>query len=226
MKIELYPKNMLERLWKKDKKWFSDGIGQKPVCLRCGNPLDEQLMVNSLSRHAKIYVCQQCGADEAMRDYAKIVMPFENWYGVTSKRVEELPSSKSLSLTTMCSFLDIFPSTDAPGRSKIGRPGCEIAYSRSDYDGYRWWTTWFHCQQEPTPENLSKEIDQFQNALFCMPEFKTLGTMQKLCIFAEPVGNYEFNLFSETTHLYIWLRMLTQPKNYNLYVHYYQKELS
>lgn len=86
MKIELYPKNMLERLWKKDKKWFSDGIGQKPVCLRCGNPLDEQLMVNSLSRHAKIYVCQQCGTDEAMRDYAKIVMPFESWYGVTSKR--------------------------------------------------------------------------------------------------------------------------------------------
>ena len=75
MKIELYPKNILEALWKKDKKWFSDGNGQRPVCLRCGNPLNDRLMVNSLSRHAKIYICQQCGSDEAMRDYGKAVMP-------------------------------------------------------------------------------------------------------------------------------------------------------
>ena len=59
MKIELYPKNMLEALWKEDKKWFSNRVGQIPKCLRCGNPLDSQLLINPLSRHADIYVCRQ-----------------------------------------------------------------------------------------------------------------------------------------------------------------------
>lgn len=222
MKIELYPKNILEALWKKDKKWFSDGNGQRPVCLRCGNPLNDRLMVNSLSRHAKIYICQQCGSDEAMRDYGKAVMPFENWYGISDKRFQELQKSKNPMLTTRCAFLEIFQNPDDDKNTRK-RPDSEISYSRSDYDGYRWWTTWFHCQQEPTPENLSKEIDRFQNALFCMPEFKTLGTMQNLCTSAEPVGDSEFNLYSETLHLYIWIRMLTQPRNYNLYIHYYKK---
>lgn len=223
MKVELYPKSMLEKLWKTDKKWFSDGIGRKPDCLRCGGPLDSRLTVNSLSRHAKIHICQQCGTDEAMRDYGEAVMPFEQWHGVTSGRVDKLQESKNPVLTTACSFMDIFQNQNDSEQHKIGRPDCEAAYSRSDYDGYRWWTTWFPCRKEPTPENLSKEIDRFQNALFCMPEFKTLGTMQNLCTFAEPVGDSEFNLYSETLHLYIWIRMLTQPRNYNLYIHYYKK---
>lgn len=223
MKIELYPKSMLEKLWKADKKWFSEGIGQKPACLRCGGPLDDRLTVNSLSRYAKIHICPQCGTDEAMRDYGKAVMPFEQWYGVTSGRIDKLQENKNPVLTTACSFMDIFQNQNDSDQHKIGRPDCETAYSRSDYDGYRWWTTWFPCRKEPTSENLSKEIDRFQNALFRMPEFQTLDTMRKLCIFAESIGHSEFNLYSETPHFHIWLRMLTQPQNYNLYVHYYEK---
>lgn len=224
MKIELYPKNILEALWKEDKKWFSESNGQIPICLRCGNLLDNRLMINPLSRHAKVHVCTQCGIDEAMRDAGKVVMPFEHWYGITDMRLKKLPRGKNPVLVSVCPFPDLYQNISSSSKSTHEKPDSEIAYSRSDYDGYRWWTTWNQCQENPTPKHLVKEIDQFQNALFRMPEFKTLNTMKHLCVFAEPVGSSEeFNLYSETKHLYIWLRMLTQPRNYNLYVHYYMK---
>lgn len=33
----------------------------------------------------------------------------------------------------------------------------------------------------------------------------------------------EFNLYSETAHFYIWLRLITRRRDYNAYVHYYLK---
>lgn len=215
MKIELYPKNMLEALWKKDKKWFSDSAGPVPKCLRCGNPLDSQLCINPLSRHANIHVCHQCGTDEAFRDVGNAVLPFSCWHGMEDVRLKDFPESKNPVLTSVCAFPDVFSKENI---------ACKIAYSRSDYDGYRWWTTWNRCQEEPTPEHLAQEIDQFQSALFCMKEFRTLDTMERLCMLAEPTGSpTEFNLYSETNHLYIWLRMITRFRDYNLYVNYYKK---
>ncbi|XBX06475.1 hypothetical protein QMP26_40015 [Enterocloster clostridioformis] len=216
MKIELYPKNMLEALWKEDKKWFSNRVGQIPKCLRCGNPLDSQLLINPLSRHADILVCHQCGTDEAFRDAGKVVLPFQCWYGIEDVRLKDLPESKNPALTSDCAFPDVFHNKE--------KKTCKIACSRSDYDGYRWWTTWNHCQKEATPRHLTQEIDQFQAALFCMKEFKTLDTMRRFCMLAEPTSSpMEFNLYSETDDLYIWLRMSTQFRNHNLYVHYYRK---
>lgn len=217
MKIELYPKNRLEALWKEDKRWFSNSIGPIPKCLRCGALLDSQLLINPLSRHADIHVCNQCGTDEALRDAGKAVLPFSCWHGMEDSRLKDLPKSKNSALTSFCTFSGIFHD-ERKATSKI-------AYSRSDYDGHRWWTTWNRCQEEPTPEHLTREIDQFQSALFCMKEFQTLDTMRRLCMLAEPTNSpIEFNLYSETEHLYIWLRMITQFRNYNLYVYYYMKE--
>ena len=105
MKIELYPKNMLEALWKEDKKWFSNRVGQIPKCLRCGNPLDSQLLINPLSRHADILVCHQCGTDEAFRDAGKVILPFQCWYGIEDVRLKDLPESKNPALTSDCAFL-------------------------------------------------------------------------------------------------------------------------
>lgn len=103
-------------------------------------------------------------------------------------------------------------------------PQSEIAYSRSDYDGHRWWTTWHNrCKEKPAPE-LTREIDSFQSALFARPEFKTLDTVRQLCRSAEPTSDpTEYNLYSETEHLSIWLRLITRCRDYNFYVHYYRK---
>ena len=106
----------------------------------------------------------------------------------------------------------------------IERPVSELAYSRSDYDGYRWWTTWHNESGKKTPPELVKEIDEFQNALFKLPAFKTLETMKRFCQYAEATSDStEFNLYSETAHLYIRIRLITRFRDYNAYIYYYDK---
>ena len=54
--------------------------------------------------------------------------------------------------------------------------------------------------------------------------FKTLNTMRRFCRYAQATSEAtEFNLYSETDHLYIWIRMITRFRDYNVYVHYYDK---
>lgn len=48
--------------------------------------------------------------------------------------------------------------------------------------------------------------------------------MKRFCRYAQPTnGTTEFNLYSETEHLYIWIRLITRFRDYNVYVHYYDK---
>ena len=50
------------------------------VCPRCGrDAMDERPARNALSRHAKVYICDACGTDEAVRDYAHTPLPLEEW---------------------------------------------------------------------------------------------------------------------------------------------------
>ena len=100
-----------------------------------------------------------------------------------------------------------------------------IAYSRSDYDGWKWWTTWHQCQKDTPVLEVAREIDAFQDALFQLPEFRNLDTLTRFCRgYAQPTSEpTEFNLYSETAHFYIWLRLITRRRDYNVYVHYYLK---
>lgn len=127
-------------------------------------------------------------------------------------------------LTPTCTFEEVFNEKhEVPGHTgKL--PISEVAYSRSDYDGSKWWTTWFSCQGERPEAYLAEEMDGFHNALFEMPEFESLASMKQLCHSAEATADFnEYNLYSETEHFHIWLRMITRPRDYNLYVHYYMK---
>lgn len=225
MKILFYPKQLLEVIWCEDKKAFAPDAKEPPMCLRCGSPLNRRLIVNSLSRYADIYICESCGADEAMRDAFGEPLPLMEWAGLSDPHKENfLKNESSVFLTPVCTFQEIFQNIEKIPSYNFGHPVTEVAYSRSDYDGHQWWTTWHHCQKEKTPPELASEIDQFQNALFKIKEFKTLASMKLFCRQAEKTSNStEYNLYSETTHFYIWLRMITRPKDYNLYVHFYQK---
>lgn len=134
------------------------------------------------------------------------------------------PSPGTPALTPSCTFGEIFQETHEVDGHTARLPVSEIAYSRSDYDGRRWWTTWFPSQKESPAAHLAEEIDGFHNALFEMPEFESLASMEQLCQSAEATADSgEYNLYSETEHFHIWLRMITRPRDYNLYVHYYRK---
>ncbi len=52
-------------------------------CPRCGNTrMNEKLYKNAWSRHADIYICEECGADEALRDSRGDTLPQVKWFMV------------------------------------------------------------------------------------------------------------------------------------------------
>ena len=53
------------------------GLGK---CIDSGlMSMDKVLLHNALSRVADVYVCPDCGMDEALRDFGRIPLPVEEW---------------------------------------------------------------------------------------------------------------------------------------------------
>lgn len=49
-------------------------------CPRCGRyNMDSHPVRNAMSRHADIYICDECGMDEAIRDFTGSALPLEDW---------------------------------------------------------------------------------------------------------------------------------------------------
>lgn len=49
-------------------------------CPRCGSmTVKDRLHTNALSRHADVYICDACGIDEAIRDFAGEPLPLKEW---------------------------------------------------------------------------------------------------------------------------------------------------
>lgn len=144
----------------------------------------------------------------------------------SNESLESQPCETTVILTPNCSFQHVFKHTEQRGNNILESPSSEVVYSRSDYDGHRWWTSWFQPHKERLTSQLIEEIDLFMNSLFKVTEFQTLDRMSRMChTSAEKTGSdTEFNLYSGTEHLYIWLRLITRFRDYNLYVHFYQKE--
>lgn len=225
MKISIYFKDLIEQLWQYDKKQAALDQKTAQVCLRCGKPLDQRMVINALSRHADVYICRECGTDEALLDAFGEPLPLRDWHAVTSGRVGRL-SPAAPSLMAVCTFEHIFegPKKRFP-LSSAEHPASEAAYLRADYDGHKWWRTWFRSDGMQLENALADEIDQFSNALLEMPEFQSLDAMGRMCRSCAQLtdSTTDFNLYSETGHFYIWLQLVTRKRDYNLYVHFYLK---
>jgi len=49
-------------------------------CPRCGRMvMNEKPTRNALSRYADVYVCDECGMDEAIRDFGRKPLPLADW---------------------------------------------------------------------------------------------------------------------------------------------------
>lgn len=224
MKIKVYPRSQLEALWKSDKAQFVADDVSPPMCLRCGNPLHPRLIRNPLSRYADIHICNSCGYDEAGRSITSQPLPFSQWHAAKENLDNVIVDALDVSLKTQCTFPQIYKQTKKIPLSSTPHPVSEIVYSRSDYDGRRWWTTWFDCQEKKPEWEIIQEIDDFYNAFFDLTEMANLDTMRKFCAFAETTScPTEFNFYAETNRLYILIRLITRSKDYNVYIHYYRK---
>lgn len=227
MNIYLYPQAELLGVWARDREFFCPDAGGSVRCLRCGGPLRDRLMENALSRALDVHICPTCGMDEALRDANGTVLPVREWWAVQEDRLEPPSDRAGVALVPACGFSHIFtgPQKKFP-LSSLDHPVSELAYSRSDYDGYKWWTTWYTCQGERATGALAEEIDDFQTSLFALPEFQSLWSLRRMCrSYAETTAEpTEFNLYAETGLLYVWLRLITRERDYNMYCHFYQKD--
>lgn len=226
LRIKLYPKSDLELLWRVRRCDFDNGDPETTTCMRCGGPLRRSISENALSRAMDVHVCPACGMDEALRDATSNVLPVSEWHIVKHHYFGEHDAPNTAVLVPRCSFSEIFsgPKKKLP-LSSLAYPVSLVSYSRSDYDGRKWWTTWHGCPEDrPSPE-LTAEVDAFQDALLALSEFESLWSMKRMCrLYAERTSDpTEFNLYTETEHFNIWLRMITRERDYNLYVHYYLK---
>lgn len=227
LRIKIYPKSDLELLWRVRRSDFDNGSPEALTCMRCGAPMRRQLSENALSRAMDVHICPACGMDEALRDAADDVLPVSEWSIVKHHYFGEHDTPNSAVLVPTCSFEEIYsgPKKKLP-LSCLDYPVSLVAYSRSDYDGRKWWTNWFTDETARSEKELAKEIDLFQNALLDLPEFQTLWDMKHMCkSYAQRTSDKtEFHLYSQTEHFNIWLRMVTREKDYNLYVYYYLRD--
>jgi predicted RNA-binding Zn-ribbon protein involved in translation (DUF1610 family) len=51
-------------------------------CPRCGKTMLPELEYNAESRNTDIYICSDCGEDEAIREANQDALPIVNWYAV------------------------------------------------------------------------------------------------------------------------------------------------
>lgn len=68
-------KKLIEKLMPLQKKKHSF------PCPRCGiyRMHMDRPSLNALSRYANVYICEECGMDEALRDMAKNPLPLNEW---------------------------------------------------------------------------------------------------------------------------------------------------
>ena len=229
MNISIYPKEELLARWREDKAKHAIVGARPPLCLRCGKPLPEKQGECALSRHIDVSICPACGTDEAMRDYGGEVLPLRDWYALEHGLAQPDAARDSVALVPTCSFKEVF---EQPRRVVWGHPNgfpmSELCYVRADHNGYRWYNTWEHCQDMPKDTAIFSEVDGFYDALIEQPEFKNLYTLKKMCkSYAEIVAAEDpdtYNLYAETPHFHVWLRLITRERDYNLYCHYFYKE--
>ena len=69
-------------------------VGENLPCPRCGRKtMKEAVCTNALSRHADIFICDQCGTDEAMLDFMRNPLPIEDWACVQKQFDGYLPDT-------------------------------------------------------------------------------------------------------------------------------------
>lgn len=68
--------------------------GEHLPCPRCGmDSMKDKLHTNALSRHADIYVCDDCGTAEAMLDHMRNPLPLEDWSCMLRRSIGFLPDT-------------------------------------------------------------------------------------------------------------------------------------
>lgn len=105
----------------------------------------------------------------------------------------------------------------------------KIGHLRADYDGWRWWSTWWPDHAAFLSAARSQEINRFYEALTAHDAFASLQALQRFCA-AHPEARVhtwtsdEYNFYYEGALCMYWIRAITRKGDYNLYIHAFVKE--
>ena len=228
MNFRVYPKLELMRAWDREKLKYDAPAGEPPRCLRCGSRMSEQRCVKALSRSLNVDICDLCGMDEALADMAGRPMPISEWHAVREGLISPVEEdSSTVVLRADCPFPDVFDGPKKPSVWNSGQmiPDSEIVYTRSYIKKVQWYTGWFPCAPTPDDPALVKEIDAVMDGLLAMPELHNIYTLGRLAReYAEPTEDpLKFNLYGQSEHFNLLLCLIHREKDYNLYVHFYQR---
>ena len=117
-------------------------------------------------------------------------------------------------LSRYCSFTDAWDRRDGNGR-----PSAEMGYTRSDYNGRKWWTTPHPINKGLATPERAREIDEITEAMTqAFPDLEALG---EFCVlFAEDLRrDEEYNLYYKGKYSNYWIRCIIRERDYNLYIH-------
>ncbi len=226
MKIEIYLKARMESLWITTRNTVQRYPNcSRAICLRCGTLLEPELEHNSKSKYVNAWICNYCGEDESIRYYANDPLPLHEWQAAISSRAQCAVTPETAYLSSICDPSHVSKITKMVPTRSVPIPVNEVAYSRSNFEAGQWQTSWekyYNKNFQATPLN---EIYDFHDALLALPEMENLATMGQLKKYAAPNGDsYDFEMYSETEHFYIWMIFSLHREKTNLHIHYYKKE--
>jgi hypothetical protein len=102
----------------------------------------------------------------------------------------------------------------------------KIAYNRLDHDGYRWWPKWFPCNGPKGNQDVIHEMEELSNYLTQVSMPNGLPDMRAIidAFNLKDLGQREYNLFYEGEYINAWIRLIDRKRDYNMYIHCYEKK--
>ncbi len=130
-------------------------------------------------------------------------------------------------LTTECPFPDVFQDTERTEGGIANIPRLKIGHIRADYSG-RWWNTVWPCHHELATDEVKCEIDEVYAALTAKDALKDLDALTRFCqshpeACVDPRFKQEYNFYLEGATCNFWLRLITRPRDYNLYLNVFAR---
>lgn len=130
-------------------------------------------------------------------------------------------------LTVECPFPEVFQDTEQIEGS-IGRiPRLKIGHIRADYSSH-WWNTVWPCHNELATDEIKHEIDKVYIDLTAKDALADLDALTQFCQ-SHPEAcvdlqfRQEYNFYLEGNTCNFWLRLITRPRDYNLYLNAFAK---
>lgn len=105
-------------------------------------------------------------------------------------------------------------------------PEKEIAYNRLYHDGYSWGNRWF-SKKGSSDKKVISELDNVCNYMTetaLKNGIKDIYKLAEKCN-AQSFSYDEYNLFYKGKYTDVWIRMIARRGDYNLYIHFYEKEM-